>query len=80
MEKEENYKNLALGRLNLLLILAGFLIVIIGFFLMTGKPSLQTAYNPDIFSFRRTVLAPGICLGGFLFIIFGILYKKKTNE
>ncbi len=81
MEKEEEkFQKLALEKLNLILILAGFLLVIFGFILMTGKPSLDTAYNPDIFSFRRIVLAPGISLGGFLFIIFGILYKKKTNE
>lgn len=80
MEKEEKYNHLALEKLNLFLILGGFLLIVLGFILMTGKPSLETAYNPDIFSFRRIVLAPGISLGGFLFIIFGILYKKKTNE
>lgn len=79
-EEEKKYQKLALEKLNLLLILAGFLVVIIGFMLMTGKPTLDTAYNSDIFSFRRVVLAPGISLAGFIFIIFGILYKKKTKE
>lgn len=80
MEKEEKYRHLALDKRNLMLILAGFLLIVLGFILMTGKPSLETAYNPDIFSFRRIVLAPGISLVGFLFTIFGILYKKKSNE
>lgn len=80
MEKEEKYTQLALDKRNFILIIAGFLLIVLGFVLMTGKPSLETAYNPDIFSFRRIVLAPGISLAGFLFTIFGILYKKKTNE
>lgn len=80
MQKEEEYQQFALGKKNLIFIAAGVLAVIIGFILMTGKPSLETAYNPDIFSFRRIVLAPAISLGGFLFVIFGILYKKKATE
>jgi uncharacterized membrane protein len=80
MEKEEKYNHLALDKQNLMLILVGFMLVVLGFILMTGKPSLETAYNPDIFSFRRIVLGPGISLVGFLFTIFGILYKKKTIE
>jgi hypothetical protein len=44
---------------------------------MMGAPSSQTAYNPDIFSFRRIVLAPGVALFGFIFVIFGIVKKSK---
>jgi uncharacterized membrane protein len=80
MQKEDTFKQFALGKKNLLLIAIGFLVVVLGFILMTGKPSLDTAYNPDIFSFRRIVLAPGISLAGFLFVIAGILYKKKDKE
>lgn len=79
MQKEDAFKQFALGKQNLILIAIGFLAVVIGFILMTGKPSLETGYNPDIFSFRRIVLGPGISLAGFLFVIFGILYKKKER-
>ncbi|NLE33064.1 MAG: DUF3098 domain-containing protein [Bacteroidales bacterium] len=79
MQKEDTLKQFALGKKNLLLIAIGFLVVVLGFILMTGKPSLDTAYNPDIFSFRRIILGPGIALGGFLFVIMGILYKKKEQ-
>jgi hypothetical protein len=54
----------------------GVVIIILGFILMMGAPSGET-YNPDIFSFRRIVLAPGVALFGFLFVIFGILKKDK---
>lgn len=78
MEKKDDYNNFALGKQNLMLIAIGFLVVIIGYALMAGKPSGEV-YNPDIFSFRRIILGPGISLGGFLFVIFGILYKKKSH-
>ena len=70
-------KNFALGKQNLILIGIGVTIVILGFLLMTGAPSGQTQYNPDIFSFRRIVLAPGVALFGFIFVIFGIVKKSK---
>ncbi len=70
-------KNFALGKQNLILIGIGVAFVIIGFLLMMGAPSGQTEYNPDIFSFRRIVLAPGVALFGFLFVIFGIVKKSK---
>lgn len=70
-------KNFALGKQNLLLIGIGVAIVVLGFLLMLGAPSGQTEFNPDIFSFRRIVLAPGVALLGFIFVIFGILKKSK---
>jgi len=70
-------KNFALGKQNLILIGIGVAFVILGFLLMTGAPSGQTQFNPDIFSFRRIVLAPGVALFGFIFVIFGIVKKSK---
>jgi hypothetical protein len=70
-------KNFALGKQNLLLIGIGVAIVVIGFLLMMGAPSTKTAFNPDIFSFRRIILAPGVALFGFIFVLFGILKKSK---
>ncbi|MDD4922383.1 MAG: DUF3098 domain-containing protein [Bacteroidales bacterium] len=72
-------KKFALGKLNLLLIGIGLLFIIIGFMLMMGAPSEESAYNPDIFSFRRIILAPGVSLFGFLFVIFGIFKKDKRE-
>jgi len=70
-------KNFALGKQNLILIGIGVAFVVLGFLLMMGAPSGQTEFNPDIFSFRRIVLAPGVALFGFLFVIFGIVKKSK---
>lgn len=73
-------KKFALSKQNIVLIGIGFIIIVVGFILMMGKPSVESAYNPDIFSFRRIILAPGISLFGFLFVIFGILKKDKHEK
>ncbi len=72
MEKKE----LALEKSNLILIAIGFLIIVIGFLLMMGSGTEQ-AFNPDIFSSRRIVIAPTVSLFGFIFVIYGIVRKSK---
>lgn len=66
-----------LPKLNAILIAVSFLIIVIGFALMAGEPSGETAYNPDIFSFRRITVGPMIALGGFVLMIVAILWKRK---
>ena len=68
-----------LPKLNLILLAIALVIIIIGFALMTGQPSTETAFNPDIFSFRRITLGPMIALFGFVFMIFAILFKPKKK-
>ena len=75
---EEN-KGFTLGKINLILIAAGFVIIVLGFVLMTGSTTL-TEYNPDIFSTRRITVGPMISFAGFIFMIFAILYKPKVKE
>ena len=64
---------------NYLLLVAGFVIVVIGFILMGGPSTSDTAYEPDIFSVRRTVVAPLVALFGFLFVIVAILWHKPSK-
>lgn len=75
----ENNKRLALGKINFILIAVGFLIVVLGFVLMTGSTT-TTEFNPDIFSTRRIVVGPMIAFFGFIFVIFAILFKSKKAE
>lgn len=75
----ENNKRLALGKINFILIAVGFLIVVLGFVLMTGSTT-TTEFNPDIFSIRRIVVGPMIAFFGFIFVIFAILFKSKKAE
>lgn len=78
--KNMNKQNLAFGRMNFILLAAGMIVVIIGFILMGGDGSTDTAYNPDIFSVRRTKVAPIVCLIGFVSMIYAVVYKPKDKE
>jgi len=76
-----NDRHFALSSKNLLWIGIGFVIIILGFLLMLGAPSTKEAYNPDIFSTRRLIIAPTIAFTGFIVVMVGILLKpKETNE
>lgn len=72
-------KDFALSGKNLLWIGIGFLIVVVGFVLMMGAPSTEEAYNPDIFSTRRVVIAPTISFIGFVVVMVGILLRKPAQ-
>ena len=68
-------KNFAFDKMNYILLAVGMLIVVIGFLLMTGPASTETTFEPDIFSARRTKLAPVVCLFGFVSMIYAIVRK-----
>lgn len=74
---EEN-KSFTLDKINLVLIAAGFLIIVLGFILMSGSTT-YVEFNPDIFSTQRITVGPMISFFGFLFIVFAILYKPKAK-
>lgn len=70
-------RNFAFDKVNFMLLAIGVVVVIIGFLLMSGSSSTETAYNPDIFSVRRIKVAPVVCFLGFVSIIFAIIRKPK---
>jgi len=80
--KETNKKfQFALGKENYILLAIGFAIIMIGFLLMIGGRSEDpNVFNEEIFSFRRITLAPIIVLFGFLFEIFAIMKKPKSED
>jgi len=83
MEKKhfENMEGFAMGKENLKLLVIGFAIIIVGFVLMTGgKTSNPAVFNPEIFSFRRITLAPMVVLFGFIFEVYAIMKKTKTEK
>jgi len=75
----ENSTRFTLGKINLILIAVGFLIIVSGFALMAGSTT-GTEFNPDIFSTRRITVGPMISFFGFLFMVFAILYKPKNKK
>lgn len=72
-------KDFAFGRMNFILLAVGMLIVIIGFILMGGSSSSEEAYDPSIFSTRRIVVAPLVCLFGFVSMIYAVVHKQKDE-
>ena len=63
-----------------MLLAIGMVVVIIGFLLMSGSGSTETAYDPDIFSARRIKVAPVVCLVGFVSMIYAVIYRPKNKE
>lgn len=51
-------------------------LIVVGYLLMAGPGSTDQQFNPGIFSTRRIVVAPMLCLVGYLLIIVGIIKKK----
>ncbi|MGL5317895.1 MAG: DUF3098 domain-containing protein [Bacteroidales bacterium] len=68
------------GKSNYILIAISVALIILGFVLMTGPGSTDTAFEPDIFSTRRIVIAPFVCFTGFVMMIVSILYKSKDKK
>jgi hypothetical protein len=77
-EKHSN-KGFAFGPTNYKILLAGLLVIIVGFLLMIGGGSKDpNVFNPEIFSSRRITVAPIVVLVGFAIEILAILYKPKS--
>jgi hypothetical protein len=70
-------RDFAFDRMNYILLAIGMAVVIIGFLLMSGSGSTDTAYNPDIFSARRIKVAPVICLIGFVSMVYAVVRRPK---
>ena len=72
--------NFAFDKKNYIMLAIGMLVVIIGFILMAGAGSNESAFNPDIFSATRIKVASLVSLAGFVFIVFAILHRPSQRE
>lgn len=70
----------AFDKMNFILLAIGMALVILGFVLMSGPTSTETAFEPDIFSVRRIKVAPAVCFFGFVSMIYAVLRKPKAKE
>lgn len=62
-------------------VLAGVLVMIAGYVLMTGGGSDDPAvFNYAMFDFRRLVAAPLVILSGIVVVIVGIMGKFEKKE
>ena len=68
----------AFGKQNYKLLLIGLVLILAGFLLMIGGGSDDpNVFSEDIFNFRRLTLAPILILAGYVVEIFAIMKKSK---
>ena len=71
----------AIPKENYLYIIAGVVVLVIGFLLMMGGASDDpNKFSPEIFSTRRLTVAPIVLLIGFGIIFYAIMKKPKQAE
>ena len=74
-------KEFIFSRVNYKLMLIGLVAIALGFILMVGGGSDDpNVFNPDIFNFRRTRLAPALVLIGFGIEIAAILRSFNNSK
>ena len=73
-------RNLAFGKTNFILLAIGVAVVILGFILMSGGASTETAFDANIFDARHITIAPIVTFIGFVSIIGAILYQPKGSK
>lgn len=62
---------------NRIILIIACILILAGYVLMSGPGSTENAFNPGIFSVRRIVIAPLLCLSGYMLIIVGILNRSR---
>lgn len=69
------------GKNNILLILAGIVVTLLGFVLMIGGGSEDpNVFNTDeLFSATRITVAPFLVIAGYCVVIYGIMKKPKVQ-
>lgn len=73
-------KELLFSKTNYTIIGIGLVLVIVGFFLMSGGHNEPDEWNAEvIYSFRRITIAPLVILGGLGVVIFAI-FKSSEDE
>lgn len=76
MNDKKPQNDFPLEKQNFLFIGAGSLIVIIGYFLMSGGGADDvTSFSQDVFSARRMYVAPLTILIGYGLVMYGIVKK-----
>ncbi len=76
MQEPSEERQMPLSLKNYKLLAAGFVIILLGFVLMSGGGgTTATEFDYSMFSFRRITLAPIVVVAGFVVEIYAILKK-----
>ncbi len=80
-KNEESKLVFAFNKTNYTIMVAGLLVLIIGFLLMVGGGSDDPeVFSDALFGFRRLTLAPILILLGYAIEIFAIMYRPKNQQ
>jgi uncharacterized membrane protein len=76
---KENNSNFLFDKTNYILMIIGVILLLIGFYLMSGGKSadVHQFHAEEVFSTTRITLAPILVLLGFAVEIFAIMRKPK---
>lgn len=69
-----------LGKINFILMGICLLLIVIGFWLMTGSANTGNTFNKDLFESSRITTGPIIAFLGFVLMAFAIIYRKKDKD
>ena len=76
--KKNTNTHFLFGKENYMIIIGGVLVLITGYFLMSGGRQKPDEYNvEEIYGFWRVTVAPVVVILGYVIVIFGILRKPK---
>jgi uncharacterized membrane protein len=79
-KKAENKVSYPLGKINFILMGICLLLIIIGFWLMSGDANTGDTFNMNLFESSRVTTGPIIAFLGFVLMAFAIIYRKKENN
>ncbi len=80
-KEEESKLAFTFNKTNYTILLAGLVVLIIGFLLMAGGGSDDPeVFSDALFGFRRLTLAPILILLGYMIEIFAIMYRPKQIQ
>ena len=81
MKENSEERGCAIPKKNILYIIAGFAIMVLGYVLMSGGGSDNPdVFNHEMFSFRRITLAPVVILVGMVVEIWAIMHIGKSKR
>lgn len=77
----KNDSRMPLTLKNYVLMLLGFIVIVVGFLLMSGGGDhTSQQFDDSIFSWRRISLAPIVVIAGFAFEIYAILKRFPVAD
>ena len=72
---------MAVAPKGLKIIIAGLVVMIVGYILMTGGGSDDPqVFNYEMFNFRRLTLAPIVITAGIVTIVYGIMGRTDNKK